>query len=305
MLRYVINRLIVAVLVAICVSIISFGLLRLSGDLARDLAGEDATEAQISQIAELYGLDRPLVTQYFDWAGGVMRGDLGKSLFTDEPVVAMLLNTVGITALMSFVALAVALAIAIPMGVLAAVYANSWIDRLALLLVVFSKAMPNFWFALVLIYIFGVLLRWLPISGTGTWQHLILPVAVLALSVLPQLMRLTRGGMIEVLEADYVRTAWAKGMSPHKVFFKHALRNAVLPVVSMAAVSLGFMLGGSVIVESVFGINGIGALAYRSIQRIDFPVVQSILFFLSMAYVLLTLLADVINAQLDPRIRLK
>ena len=305
MLRYVINRLIVAVLVAICVSIISFGLLRLSGDLARDLAGEDATEAQISQIAELYGLDRPLVTQYFDWAGGVMRGDLGKSLFTDEPVVTMLLNTVGITALMSFVALAVALAIAIPMGVLAAVYANSWIDRLALLLVVFSKAMPNFWFALVLIYVFGVLLRWLPISGTGTWQHLILPVAVLALSVLPQLMRLTRGGMIEVLEADYVRTAWAKGMSPHKVFFKHALRNAVLPVVSMAAVSLGFMLGGSVIVESVFGINGIGALAYRSIQRIDFPVVQSILFFLSMAYVLLTLLADVINAQLDRRIRLK
>lgn len=305
MLRYVINRLIVAVLVAISVSIISFGLLRLSGDLARDLAGEDATEAQISQIAELYGLDRPLVAQYFDWAGGVMRGDLGKSLFTDEPVVTMLLNTVGITALMSFVALAVALAIAIPMGVLAAVYANSWIDRLALLLVVFSKAMPNFWFALVLIYVFGVLLRWLPISGTGTWQHLILPVAVLALSVLPQLMRLTRGGMIEVLEADYVRTAWAKGMSPHKVFFKHALRNAVLPVVSMAAVSLGFMLGGSVIVESVFGINGIGALAYRSIQRIDFPVVQSILFFLSMAYVLLTLLADVINAQLDPRIRLK
>ena len=305
MLRYVINRLIVAVLVAISVSIISFGLLRLSGDLARDLAGEDATEAQISQIAELYGLDRPLVAQYFDWAGGVMRGDLGKSLFTDEPVVTMLLNTVGITALMSFVALAVALAIAIPMGVLAAVYANSWIDRLALLLVVFSKAMPNFWFALVLIYVFGVVLRWLPISGTGTWQHLILPVAVLALSVLPQLMRLTRGGMIEVLEADYVRTAWAKGMSPHKVFFKHALRNAVLPVVSMAAVSLGFMLGGSVIVESVFGINGIGALAYRSIQRIDFPVVQSILFFLSMAYVLLTLLADVINAQLDPRIRLK
>lgn len=302
---YVINRLFVALLVAIVVSIISFGLLRLSGDLARDLAGEDATEAQIAQVAEAYGLDRPLITQYFDWAGGVLSGDLGQSLFTNEPVLSMLLDTVGITAAMSLIALALALAIAIPVGVLAAVNANSWIDRLALMIVVFSKAMPNFWFALILIYFFGVILRWLPIAGTQSWLGYIMPVSVMALSVLPQLMRLTRGGMIEVLEADYVRTAWAKGLSPKRVFFKHALRNAVLPVVSMAAVSLGFMLGGSVIVESVFSINGIGALAYRSIQRIDFPVVQSILFFLSIAYVLLTLLADVINAQLDPRIRLK
>lgn len=305
MARYIVERLILAVLVAIFVSIVSFGLLRLSGDLAADLAGEDATDEQIAEIEVLYGLDRPLVVQYFDWIGGVMQGDLGRSLFTDEPVIDMLLNTVGVTVNMAFLAMVLALALAIPIGVLAAVYANTWIDRTALALVVFSKAMPNFWFALILIYVFGVIFRWLPISGADTWKHYIMPVTVMALSVLPQLMRLTRGGMIEVLEADYIRTAWAKGLSPRRVFFKHALRNAVLPVVSMAAVSLGFMLGGSVIVESVFAINGIGALAYKSIQRIDFPVVQSILFFLSIAYVILTLLSDLINAQLDPRIRLK
>ena len=305
MARYIVERLILAVLVAIFVSIVSFGLLRLSGDLAADLAGEDATDEQIAEIEVLYGLDRPLVVQYFDWIGGVMQGDLGRSLFTDEPVIDMLLNTVGVTVNMAFLAMVLALALAIPIGVLAAVYANTWIDRTALALVVFSKAMPNFWFALILIYVFGVIFRWLPISGADTWKHYIMPVTVMALSVLPQLMRLTRGGMIEVLEADYIRTAWAKGLSPRRVLFKHALRNAVLPVVSMAAVSLGFMLGGSVIVESVFAINGIGALAYKSIQRIDFPVVQSILFFLSIAYVILTLLSDLINAQLDPRIRLK
>lgn len=305
MLRYIVDRLILAVFVAIVVSIISFGLLRLSGDLARELAGEDASEAQIAEIATLYGLDRPFVVQYFDWIGGVFQGDLGRSLFTNEPVLDMLLASVGVTVVMSFLALILALAIAIPVGVLAAVYANTWIDRLSLAVVVFSKAMPNFWFALVLIYVFGVLLQWFPISGAETWQHYVMPVAVMALSVLPQLMRLTRGGMLEVLDADYIRTAWAKGLSPRRVFFKHALRNAVLPVVSVSAVSLGFMLGGSVIVESVFSINGIGALAYKSIQRIDFPVVQSILFFLSMAYVVLTLLSDLINARLDPRIRLR
>lgn len=304
MLRFLFSRLLIAVAVAIAVSVISFALLRLSGDLASVLAGEDASPEEIAEVAALYGLDRSMVVQYFDWLGGVLRGDLGRSLFTNEPVLSMILETVGITALLSLLSLVFGLVIAVPLGVYAAVYANSWVDQLALMIAVFGKAVPNFWFGLVLIYLFGVELRWLPISGIDGWRSYILPVVVMGTGVMPQLMRLTRGGMIEVLEADYVRTAWAKGLSPRVVFFKHALRNAILPVVALSAVTLGFLLGGSVIVETIFSINGIGALAYQSIQRIDFPVVQSILFFLSLAYILLTLVADLINARLDPRVRL-
>ena len=168
----------------------------------------------------------------------------------------------------------------------------------------FGQAIPNFWFGLILIYLFGVMLRWLPISGSSSFAHFILPTVALGTAVMPALMRLTRTGMLEVLEADFIRTARAKGLRPGAVFFKHALRNAVLPVVSLSAVSLGFLLGGSVIVETVFALNGIGLLAYESILRSDFPVVQSILVFVSLAYIVLTLASDLINARLDPRIRL-
>ena len=186
----------------------------------------------------------------------------------------------------------------------AATRPNSWIDRVALGLAVFGQAIPNFWFGLILIIVFGVGLRWLPISGSDSFSHFIMPTITLGTSVMPAFMRLTRTGMLDALESDYIRTARAKGLSAVSVLFKHALRNAILPVVSLTAVSLGFLLGGSVIVESVFALNGIGFLAYQSILRTDFPVVQSIVVFVSIAYILLTLLADLINAYLDPRIRL-
>ena len=293
-----------AVLVAITVSIIGFALLRVSGDLAADLAGEDATPAEIAEIAALYGLDKPLHEQYLDWAANALGGDLGQSLFTNEPVMDLILERVGVTILLSVYSLILALAVAIPLGVLAAIRANTAIDRAALGVAVFGQAIPNFWFGLILIYLFGVLLRWLPISGSSSFAHFVLPTVALGTAVMPALMRLTRTGMLEVLEADFIRTARAKGLSPGVIFFKHALRNAILPVVSLAAVSLGFLLGGSVIVETVFALNGIGLLAYESILRSDFPVVQSILVFVSLAYIVLTLASDLINARLDPRIRL-
>ena len=293
-----------AVLVAITVSIIGFALLRVSGDLAADLAGEDATPAEIAEIAALYGLDRPLHEQYLTWAADALGGDLGQSLFTNEPVMDLILERVGVTILLSVYSLVLALGIAIPLGVLAAIRANTSIDRAALGVAVFGQAIPNFWFGLILIYLFGVMLRWLPISGSSSFAHFILPTVALGTAVMPALMRLTRTGMLEVLEADFIRTARAKGLRPGAVFFKHALRNAVLPVVSLSAVSLGFLLGGSVIVETVFALNGIGLLAYESILRSDFPVVQSILVFVSLAYIVLTLASDLINARLDPRIRL-
>jgi peptide/nickel transport system permease protein len=302
--RFIGQRLSVALLVAITVSMIGFALLRISGDLAADIAGEDATPQEIAQIAKLYGLDQPLYVQYFDWAGKALTGDLGFSLFTNEPVVDLISERIEVTLLLAFYSLVLALAIAIPLGVLAAIMVNTWIDRFALGISVFGQAIPNFWFGLILIYVFGVMLRWLPISGSDSFSHYVLPTIALGTSVMPALMRLTRTGMLDVLDSDYIRTAWAKGLHPHVVFFKHALRNAILPVVSLAAVSLGFLLGGSVIVETVFALNGIGLLAYQSILRSDFPVVQSILVAVSFAYILLTLMSDVINARLDPRIRL-
>jgi peptide/nickel transport system permease protein len=304
MLRFVLGRLLMLALVALTVSFIGFGLLRLSGDLAAVLAGETATTADIARVAKQYGLDQPLYVQYLDWAGKALRGDLGTSLFTREPVIDLIMARIGVTITLAFSALAISLIFAVPLGVVAAMRKNTWVDRAVLTFSVLGQAIPSFWLGLLLIYLFGVTLRWLPISGSDTSAHFILPTITLALATMPALMRLTRTGMIDALASDYIRTAWAKGLLPLPVLFKHALRNAILPVVSLSAVLLGFLLGGSVIVESVFALNGIGLLAFDSIKRIDFPVVQSILVFLSFCYIFLTLLSDLINAKLDPRISL-
>ena len=271
MTRFLIHRATIALLVAVTVSIIGFALLRLSGDLASALAGDTAKPEQIAQIAHLYGLDRPLYIQYLDWAGKALHGDLGRSLFTNEPVAFLIGQRIGVTVQLSLMSLVFALAIAIPLGVLAATQPNSWLDRLALGLSVFGQAIPNFWFGLILIIIFGVMLRWLPISGSEHFSNFILPTITLGTAVMPAIMRVTRTGMLDALESDYIRMARAKGLSTGSVLFKHALRNAILPVVSLTAVSLGLLLGGSVIVESVFALNGIGFLAFQSILRTDFP----------------------------------
>lgn len=305
MLRFLVKRLIIALCVAITVSIIGFSLLRLSGDLASVLAGENASPEDIARIAISYGLDRPFYIQYLDWVTSALHGDLGRSLFTSEPVSELIMDRIGVTGGLAISALLLALVVAVPLGVLAAVKANTWWDRAALIFSVAGQATPNFWLALIFILVFAVQLRWVPVSGSGSIAHFILPVVTLAVSIMPSTMRLTRAGMMEVLSSDYVRTARAKGLSPFKVLFKHALRNAILPVVSLAAVQLGFLLGGSVIVESIFALNGIGYLAFQSIVRVDFPVVQSILVFLSCAYIVLTLLSDLINAKLDPRVQLR
>ncbi|MDH7799379.1 MULTISPECIES: ABC transporter permease [unclassified Beijerinckia] len=305
MLRFLVKRLIIALCVAITVSIIGFSLLRLSGDLASVLAGENASPEDIARIAINYGLDRPFYIQYLDWVTSALHGDLGRSLFTSEPVSELIMDRIGVTGGLAISALLLALVVAVPLGVLAAVKANTWWDRAALIFSVAGQATPNFWLALIFILVFAVQLRWVPVSGSGSIAHFILPVVTLAVSIMPSTMRLTRAGMMEVLSSDYVRTARAKGLSPFKVLFKHALRNAILPVVSLAAVQLGFLLGGSVIVESIFALNGIGYLAFQSIVRVDFPVVQSILVFLSCAYIVLTLLSDLINAKLDPRVQLR
>ena len=215
----------------------------------------------------------------------------------------MILSKLKTTLLLGFLSLMFALAISVPLGVLAAIRRNSWIDRLCLAVAVVGQALPNFFFALLLIMFFSISLRWLPVSGSDTWLHFVMPTIALGYYVAPAFMRLVRAGMIEVLEADYIRTARAKGLPAHRVVFKHALRNALVPVVALAAVQLGYLLGGSVVIETIFALDGLGYLAYQSITYKDFPVMQVIVLLLSVIYVLLTLASDIANAWLDPRIR--
>lgn len=305
MAAYVRSKVIVALLVLFTVSLVGFTLLHLSGDLAATLAGENASAEQIAELRHAMGLDRPLLVQYANWLADAARGDFGVSFFAREPVLAMFLARIGTTAVLAVMALIVAIAVSLPLGMLAAVRPNSWVDWIVSVLALSGQAVPGFFLALMMISFFGVTLRWLPISGSTTPWHYVMPVIVLAVGAIPALMRLTRSGMMEVLEQDYIRTARSKGISSARVMWKHAMRNAILPIISLSAVQLGTLLGGSVIVESVFAIDGIGLLTYRSIQRGDFPVVQAMLMFVSASYIILTLLADIINAWLDPRLRLK
>jgi ABC-type dipeptide/oligopeptide/nickel transport system permease component len=303
MLTFIVKRVGLALLVAIAVSALAFLLLRASGDVAIAIAGEGARAEDIDNIRRLYGLDRPLLVQYFDWLGNMARGDFGQSLYFKTDVRPLVMAKLPTTMLLAVFALAFALAVSMPLGILAAVYPNSWIDRLCLTLAVVGQAMPNFFFALILIMVLAVALHWLPVSGSDTWAHFVMPTIALGYYIAPVFMRLVRAGMIEVLASDYVRTARAKGLSPASVILKHALRNALVPVVALSAVQLGFLLGGSVVIETIFALDGAGFLAYQSITHKDLPVTQALLSLLSILYVGLILIADIINAWLDPRIR--
>ncbi|WP_201838486.1 ABC transporter permease [Microvirga zambiensis] len=305
MLSFVRGKLLVSLLVLLTVSLVGFALLHLSGDLAATLAGENASAEQIEEIRRSMGLDRSLLAQYASWLTGAARGDLGTSFFTRETVFSLFMARIGTTAILAVCALVVALTISLPLGMLAALRPNSWLDRLVSSLALSGQALPSFFLALMMVSIFGVTLRWLPVSGSSTPLHYIMPIVVLAVGAIPALMRLTRSGVMEVLEQDYIRTARSKGIPTARIMLNHAMRNAILPIISLSAVQLGTLLGGSVIVESVFAIDGIGLLTYRSIQRGDFPVVQAMLMFVSAAYIVLTLLADILNAWLDPRLRQK
>jgi peptide/nickel transport system permease protein len=305
MLRFTLRRLLIAALVALVVSAISFGLMFLSGDPAVAIAGEGATQADIDVIRRSFGFDRPIPVQYANWISNTMQGDFGDSYYFSRPVVDLLAERFPATLTLGGLAIAFALVVSIPLGMLAAVRQNQWPDRVALMLGTVGQATPSFWLGLMLIWLFAVQLRWLPVSGSQSMAHFVMPALVLGYYATPSMLRLCRAGMIEALSSDYVRTARAKGLLPGQVLFGHAIRNAILPVISVAAVEFGFILGGSIVVESVFGIRGIGLLAWESIGRNDFPTIQAIILIYAMIYVWLTFLADVINAWADPRIRVR
>lgn len=303
MLAYTVKRLFLAIAVAITISALVFSLLYMTGDPATALAGENATSESIENLRKAYGFDRPIAVQYLSWLGNAVQGDFGTSIYFRLPVSELILDRLPTTMMLGVSAIIFAISLSIPLGVLAAMYPNSLIDRAALSLAVVGQALPSFWFALMLIVVFAFMFPILPASGSDTWKHFVLPTIVLGYYATPAFMRLTRTGMLDVLSSDYIRTAKAKGLRPFTVLFKHALRNAIIPVVSLAAVQFGFMLGGSVIIETVFALHGAGYLAWESISRSDFPTVQAVLLLFSLFYIVLTFLSDLLNAWLDPRIR--
>jgi peptide/nickel transport system permease protein len=303
MLVFLLRRFLVACLVCVAVLTFAFALTRLSGDLAISIGGPNATSADIEIIRKAYGLDRPIIEQFFHWVTRAAVGDFGESYFYKERVARLILDRMPITITLGLVGLAIALVIALPLGVIAALNEGLLIDRLIGLVALVGQAMPSFWFGLILMITLGLKLGWLPISGVEGWDSFVMPGIVLGFTAIPALMRLTRAGMIDAMGADYIRTARAKGLSRTSIVLKHAARNAAMPVVSIAAVQLGFMLGGSIVIETVFALHGVGFLAWESISKNDFPTVQAIVLLIAVIYTVLTLLADLMNAVLDPRLR--
>jgi peptide/nickel transport system permease protein len=303
MLRLIVRRLALGLLVALTVTTLAFMLTRLSGDLAISIAGPSATQADVEIIRKAYGLDRPLYIQFVSWVGRALVGDFGESYFFKDRVANLIARRMPITLTLGLVGLSLALIVSIPLGILAALRENTWVDRALTLFTMIGQAVPSFWLALILMIVLGLQLGILPISGTDTWQHFVMPGIVLAFTAIPALTRLTRSGMIDAMASDYIRTARAKGLSRGRIVFRHALRNAAIPVVSIAAVQLGFMLGGSIVIETVFALHGVGYLGWESIAKNDFPVVQAVVLVLAAIYIALTLLADILNALLDPRLR--
>ena len=304
MLRFIAGRLIVVLSVGLTLSIVTFFLLNYVIDPAQAIAGEDALFEEIEQIREQYGFDRSITIRYFEWFSGIFQGDLGISYYWNKPVISLLIDRAPETITLALMSVSVTILISIPLGILAALNPNSLVDRIALGIAVTAQAVPNFWLGLIMILIFALAIPIFPVSGDKTLFHFVLPSIVLGASSVPAVMRLMRTGLLDVINADFIRTARSSGFYGWRLVFNHALRNALLPVVSVLAVQLGNKFGGSVITESVFAINGLGRLALESILGADIPTVQILVFVFAIIFLFFNLLADILNAYLDPRLRL-
>ncbi len=301
--RYLLQRLGDLLVTVLGVLTIVFVVLRLSGDPLALLAPQDATQEQLDQIRREYGLDRPLPVQYLVFLGQVLRGDLGRSLQFQRPSAELVLETFPATLELTLAALCISALLAVPAGTLAAFWRGRWWDRAVTTGTLVGQSMPYFWLGILLIMAFAVRLRWVPTSGRGTLWHLILPALTLSAASMARTARLVRAEMLGVLRQDYVRTAWAKGLGAPRVLFRHALRNAAIPVVTTLALDFGVLLGGAVVTETIFAWPGLGRLIVQAILLRDYPLVQAGVLYLSIVFVLLNTGVDAIYAVLDPRIR--
>jgi ABC-type dipeptide/oligopeptide/nickel transport system permease component len=307
MARFLVQRLALLAPVLLGVTLVAFIMLHLTpGDPARVLLGElgqGASQEDVARLRRSLGLDDPLVVQYGRFVWRAMRGDLGRSLRTGAPVWDEVLARAPFTLVLTAASLAVALAIGLPAGVLSAAYRGSALDHAAMLLALVGVSLPVFWLGLLLMLIFALALGWLPASGFGSWKHLVLPSVTLGLASSALIARMTRSSLLEVLGQDYVRTARAKGLAQGSVLVRHALRNALIPVVTVVGLQLGGLLGGAVLTESVFAWPGLGRLAVGAIYSRDIPLVAGTMLFTAVAFVLINLGVDLLYAVVDPRVR--
>lgn len=302
--RYVLKRALLALPVLLGVSVVVFVAIRLiPGDPAQIMAGQAATEEVVRQIRQSLGLDQPLPVQYLYFLRNVVRGDLGRSLFNGAPVVEELGQRFPRTVRLALASMVVASLIGIPAGILAATRHLSWLDTLVMLVALVGVSMPVFWLGLNLILVFSVRLQWLPAFGYETWRHLLLPSVTLGAASAAIVARMTRSSMLEVLGQDYIRTARAKGLAERVVVNRHALRNALIPVVTVLGLQLGTLLSGAVLTETVFAWPGIGRLLVDAVLARDYPIIQGATLLIAATFVALNLAVDLLYGLLDPRIR--
>lgn len=306
MLSYIIRRLLFMVPVFLGVTLVVFLMLHLApGDPVILIAGEQTTPEAYKQIREELGLNRPLYEQYFSFLQGLLRGDLGMSLLRRRPVAELIKEAMPVTIELSLAGLVVSYLIGVPVGILSAVKRDSLLDQAGMVAALVFVCVPTFWLGLFLMYIFSVQLRMFPVSGYGGWYYLVLPSLALGLGGAALTARLTRSSMLEVIRQDYIQTARAKGLPGYLVVFKHAFKNALIPIITLLGLRLGWLVGGSISLEIVFSRPGMGRLMVNSILSRDYPVVQGVTLVLAACVMLGNLLADILYAAVDPRIRLK
>jgi peptide/nickel transport system permease protein len=312
MVSYILRRILSTLPVMAIVALFVFSLLYISpGDPAVMIAGDQASPADVEHIRQSLGLDRPFLVQFGSWTWRILHGDLGTSIFTSLPVAAMIAQRVEPTLSLMMITLVLTLLIAVPLGVLAAWKAGTWVDRAIMTFAVFGFSLPVFVVGYVLAYVFALQLEWLPVQGytplsEGVWpwlQNLILPSVALGGVYIALIARITRAAMLDVLQQDYIRTARAKGLGQRNILFIHALKNAAVPIVTVIGIGIALLIGGAVVTESVFAIPGLGRLTIDAILRRDYPVIQGIVLLFSFLYVLINLMVDVVYTLVDPRIR--
>lgn len=305
MLTYLLRRSIHLLWVLLAVSLLVFLLIYLSGDPATLLAPLDASAEDVARVKQLYGLDQPIFVQYARFLGDALRGDLGDSFRYHQPALGLVLQKLPATLQLALFALTLTIFVGIPLGVWAGARADTLADWVISLVTFVGISLPTFWLGILLILAFADRLRWLPSSGAGDWRHILMPGVTLAMASIGLLARLVRATLIDVLQAEYIRTARAKGLAEQIVLVRHALRNTLIPTVTVLGLQLGGLLGGSVVVESVFAWPGVGWLMLQGIQNRDIPLVRAVVLVVGIAFVVINLVVDLLYSYLDPRIRLQ
>jgi peptide/nickel transport system permease protein len=301
--RYIVRRVGQSIIALFILSILIFGMVRLTGDPTLLMLPEDATAEDMRQLRHALGLDRPVPMQYWVFLTNALQGDFGRSIKGQLPVIDIIRERLPHSIRLGGAALIVTLAIALPLGVLAAVHKGSMLDTCAQIVAVLGQSMPMFWVGIVLIQIFAVYMRLLPSGGTGTWAHYVLPAFTLGWWLVAGIMRLLRSSMLEVLDTEFVKLARIKGLTEAKIIWKHALRNSLIPVVTFGGIYMAVLITAAILVETVFAWPGVGRLVYESIVFRDFPVVQAIVLMTAGFVIITSLVVDILYAYLDPRIR--